>query len=171
MEHMIDRYTITTDKAKINVSYTHRYLSTQSYWAQNIPLEVVERSIEGALCFVVLHAGEQVGFARVITDGATFAYLADVFIDPAHRGQGLSKRLMEAVMHHPSLQGLRRFLLATRDAHGLYAQYGFTPLTFADRWMQVHKPDVYCPSPPQPLTGSSEEKGGKEQKEEREGEW
>lgn len=150
MERMMDSYTITTDKRKINVSYTHRYLSTGSYWARHIPLEVVERSIEGSLCFVVLHEGGQVGFARVITDGATFAYLADVFIDPAHRGKGLSKRLMEAIMEHPSLQGLRRFLLATRDAHGLYGQYGFTPLTAPERWMQVHKPDVY----PQPLKGS-----------------
>jgi GNAT superfamily N-acetyltransferase len=152
MEQITDCYTITTDKSKINVSYTHRFLSTESYWAQNIPLDVVKRSIEGALCFVVLHGGGQVGFARVITDGATFAYLADVFIDQAHRGKGLSKQLMQAIMDHPSLQGLRRFLLATRDAHSLYAQYGFTPLTAPDRWMQVHKPEVYL----QPLKGSLE---------------
>lgn len=143
MEQMTDTYTISTDKTKINVSYTHQFLSGESYWAPNIPREVVERSIEGALCFVVLHGDEQVGFARVITDGATFAYLADVFIDPAHRGKGLSKRLMQVIMDHPSLQGLRRFLLATRDAHRLYAQYGFTPLTAPDRWMQVHQPEVY----------------------------
>lgn len=143
MERIKDSYTITTDKGKINVSYTHHFLSTQSYWAENIPRDVVERSIEGSLCFVVLHEGAQVGFARVITDGATFAYLADVFIDPAHRGKGLSKWLMEVIVAHPSLQGLRRFLLATRDAHGLYGQFGFTPLTAPDRWMQVHKPEVY----------------------------
>ena len=143
MECIRDSYTITTDKVKINVSYTHGFLSTHSYWAENIPREVVERSIEGSLCFAVLHDSTQVGFARVITDGATFAYLADVFIDPAHRGQGLSKWLMEVIMAYPSLQGLRRFMLATRDAHALYAQYGFTPLTFADRWMQVHRPEVY----------------------------
>lgn len=152
MEQMTDTYTITTDKSKINVSYTHRFLSTASYWALHIPLDVVERSIEGSLCFVVLHGDEQVGFARVITDGATFAYLADVFIDDAHRGRGLGKQLMQVIMEHPSLQGLRRFLLATRDAHGLYQQYGFTPLTSPDRWMQVHRPDVY----PQPLKGSEE---------------
>ncbi|HEY1113690.1 MAG TPA: GNAT family N-acetyltransferase [Chitinophagaceae bacterium] len=143
MEQIIDNYTITTDKGKINVPYTHAFLSQASYWAENIPLAVVQRSIEGSLCFVVLHHDEQVGFARVITDGATFAYLADVFIDPAHRGRGLSKRLMEAILAHPSLQGLRRFMLATRDAHGLYRQYGFTPLTAPDRWMQVHQPEVY----------------------------
>lgn len=138
MEQMIDSYTISTDKRKINVSYTHAFLSKESYWARNIPRSVVERSIEGSLCFSVLHGGEQVGFARVITDGATFAYLADVFIDAGHRGRGLSKRLMESILAHPSLQGLRRFLLATRDAHGLYRQFGFGPLTFTDRWMQVH---------------------------------
>jgi GNAT superfamily N-acetyltransferase len=147
MEQMTDSYTISTDKGKINVSYTHQFLSTQSYWAANIPREVVERSIEGSMCFVVLHDGEQVGFARVITDGATFAYLADVFIDPAHRSKGLSKRLMQAIMDHPSLQGLRRFLLATRDAHALYKQFGFTPLPSPDPWMQVHKPDIYTPIP------------------------
>jgi GNAT superfamily N-acetyltransferase len=143
MEWILDSYTITTDKQKINVSYTHSFLSTQSYWAENIPVDVVKRSIEGSLCFVVLHEGQQIGFARVITDGATFAYLADVFIDARHRGKGLSKWLMRVIVGYPSLQGLRRFMLATRDAHDLYKQFGFQPLTFTDRWMQVHQPDVY----------------------------
>ena len=145
MEWTQNSYAITTDKGQIDVAYTHQYLSQHSYWAQNIPLDVVRRSIEGALCFVVLHQGRQVGFARVITDGATFAYLADVFIDPAHRGRGLSKWLMQVIMDYPTLQGLRRFLLATRDAHTLYQQFGFEPLTLPDRWMQVHRPDVYKP--------------------------
>jgi GNAT superfamily N-acetyltransferase len=143
MEWLRDTYTITTDKDKINLGYTHNYLSKESYWAQHIPLHVVRRSIEGSLCFAVLHEGKQVGFARVITDEATFAYLCDVFIDPGHRGLGLSKWLMQVIIDYPTLQGLRRFLLATRDAHDLYRQYGFTPLTLPDRWMQVHKPDVY----------------------------
>lgn len=143
MEWMQNGYTITTDKRKINLTYTHAFLSGQSYWAQQIPLDVVRRAVEGSLCFVVLHEGQQVGLARVITDEATFAYLCDVFIDGAHRGHGLSKWLMQVIMDYPTLQGLRRFLLATRDAHDLYRQYGFTPLTFPERWMQVHNPDVY----------------------------
>lgn len=142
MEWIKDEFILTTDKARIDVPYVHRFLS-QSYWAQDIPIEVVQRSIEGSLCFAIFHQRQQVGFARVITDGATFAYLADVFIDEAYRKKGLSKWLMECIQSHPSLQGLRRFLLATRDAHGLYTQFGFSPLMHADRWMQKHQPDVY----------------------------
>ena len=142
MEWIKDDYTVTTDKEKIDIPFVHRFLS-QSYWAENIPLEVVERSIQGSLCFAVFHRQNQIGFARVITDEATFAYLADVFIDERYRGKGLSKWLMEHIMSYPSLQGLRRFMLATRDAHGLYGQFGFTPLTHAERWMHIQKPDVY----------------------------
>lgn len=137
-----DDYCISTDKNKINIAYVHQFLS-QSYWAGNIPLDVVRRSVEGSLCFAVFHTGEQVGFARVITDEATFAYLADVFIDERFRGKGLSKWLMEIILSYPPLQGLRRFLLATRDAQELYKQFGFTQLTHADRWMQIHQPDIY----------------------------
>ena len=135
-------YSITTDKAKIDIDYTHQFLS-QTYWAEGIPREVVESSIHGSLCFAVFHQTQQVGFARVISDEATFAYLADVFIDPDYRGKGLSKWLMKIIMAYPTLQGLRRFLLATRDAHGLYEQFGFTPIPSVDPWMQVHKPDIY----------------------------
>ena len=142
MEWTKDDYHISTAKDKINVDYVHGFLS-QSYWAENIPVEIVRRSIEGSLCFAVFYGNEQIGFARVITDEATFAYLADVFIDERFRGRGLSKWLMEIIMAYPSLQGLRRFLLATRDAHGLYRQFGFAPLTFVDRWMQIHQPNVY----------------------------
>ena len=142
MEWTKDAFRIATDKEKINIPYVHAFLS-RSYWAENIPLEVVRRSIEGSLCFAVFHEEEQIGFARVITDAATFAYLADVFIDERYRGRGLSKWLMAVITAHPSLQGLRRFLLATRDAHGLYRQFGFGPLTFTDRWMQIHQPNVY----------------------------
>ena len=143
MEWTQNDYVITTDRGKINLAYTHAFLSQQSYWAQHVPPGVVQRSIEGSLCFTVLHKGGQAGLARVITDGATFAYLCDVFIDPAHRGLGLGRWLMEVIMDYPSLQGLRRFLLATLDAHDLYRPFGFAPLTFPERWMQVHKPDVY----------------------------
>ena len=139
---MKDDFIITTDKSKIDVSYVHQFL-THSYWAKNIPIETVHRSINGALCFSVFHLQQQIGFARVITDEATFAYLADVFIDKKFRGKGLSKWLMETIKNYPTLQGLRRFLLATQDAHGLYCQFGFEPLTNVDRWMHIHKPDIY----------------------------
>ncbi len=142
MEIVKEAYWITTDKEKIDVPFVHDFLS-QSYWAQGIPLEVVQRSIEGSLVFGLFHQEQQVGFARVITDEATFAYLADVFVTEAYRGQGLSKWLMQVITEHPSLQGLRRFVLLTRDAHGLYRQFGFTPITNHDAWMQIHQPDVY----------------------------
>ncbi|RTL57153.1 MAG: N-acetyltransferase [Sphingobacteriales bacterium] len=135
-------YSITTDTTFFNLEYIHNFL-THSYWAEGIPIETVQKSIENSLCFGVFHLGRQIGFARMITDKATFAYLADVFIDEAYRGKGLSKWLMEEILSHPELQGLRRMMLATRDAHGLYAQYGFVPLTFVDRWMNIHKPGIY----------------------------
>ena len=116
---------------------------TRSYWAEGISKEVIKRSIEGALCFGVFENDKQIGFARMITDKATFAYLADVFIIEEYRGLGLSKWLMEVIMSHPDLQGLRRMMLATRDAHGLYKKFGFTPLNNVDRWMQIQNPDVY----------------------------
>jgi GNAT superfamily N-acetyltransferase len=142
MEWIKDDYCINTDKDKINLAYVHHFLS-HSYWAEGIPLDVVRRSIEGSLCFAVFFKEEQIGFARVISDEATFAYLADVFIDERFRGRGLSKWLMEVILGYSTLQGLRRFLLATRDAHGLYRQAGFTQLTNTDPWMQIHQPDVY----------------------------
>lgn len=142
MEWRKDDYRISTDKNELNVDYVHHFLS-HSYWAENIPLAVVRRSIEGSLCFGVFYREEQIGFARVISDEATFAYLADVFIDERFRGRGLSKWLLEVILAYPGLQGLRRFLLATRDAHGLYQQFGFGQLTSVDRWMQIHQPDVY----------------------------
>jgi GNAT superfamily N-acetyltransferase len=135
-------YIIDTDKSKLDISFIHRYLTT-SYWAEGIPYETVKRSVEGSLCFGMYHLGKQMGFARVITDGATFAYLADVFIDENHRGKGLSKWLVKIILEHESVQGLRRFMLGTKDAHSLYKQFGFTALTNADRFMNIHKPDVY----------------------------
>ncbi|MCG8350842.1 MAG: GNAT family N-acetyltransferase, partial [Chloroflexales bacterium] len=116
---------------------------TQSYWAESIPIDIVQRSIEHSLSFGVYRTAQQVGFVRVISDYATFAYVGDVFILDEHRGQGLSKWLMQVVTEHPDLQGLRMWLLATRDAHGLYAQSGFEPLSAPERFMVKRDPDVY----------------------------
>jgi N-acetylglutamate synthase-like GNAT family acetyltransferase len=138
-------YEISTDRARLDVALIHRWLSEESYWAKGVPRDVVERSIENAICFGIFDAnGGQVGFARVITDKATFAYLADVFVLEAHRGKGLSKTLMAEILAHPELQDLRRWLLATWDAHGLYAQFGFTPLDRPERIMERRDPDVYA---------------------------
>jgi GNAT superfamily N-acetyltransferase len=126
----------------MDIDLIHSFL-TRSYWAEGISKEIVRRSIEGALCFGVFENDKQVGFARMITDRATFAYLADVFIIEEYRGLGLSKWLMEVIMSHPDLQGLRRMILATRDAHELYKKFGFTPLNNVDRWMHTHHPDIY----------------------------
>lgn len=139
-------YFISTDKSLLDLVYIQDYLCNQSYWAAGIPIETVKRSIDGSLCFGVYDKTRQIGFARVITDQATFGYLGDVFIDEHYRKQGLSKWLMEIIMAYPGLQGLRRFLLATRDAHGLYKQYGFEQLGSPERWMQVHNPEVYSRS-------------------------
>ena len=130
-----DDFIISTDKSKIDIVAVHNYLCNESYWAKNIPIDVVKKSIEGSCCFGLYNKNEQVGFARVITDHATFAYLADVFIAAAYRGRGLGKWLMEVIMKYPELQGLRRWLLATRDAHGLYAKSGFIPLDKPERIM------------------------------------
>ncbi len=135
-------YEITTDPARFDVQAIHAFLSS-SYWSPGVPRAVVERAIENSLCFGVLLGNAQVGFGRVITDRATLAYLADVYVLEEHRGKGLSKRLLDAVVSHPELHGLRRMLLATRDAHTLYAKYGFTPLAAPERMMEVHRPNVY----------------------------
>lgn len=141
-------YSISTNKHLLDIAVIHQYLSVESYWAKNIPLEVVKRSVEHSLCFGVYHHSTQIGFARVITDKATFAYLADVFILPQHRGKGLSKWLVATIHAHPDLQGLRRWILGTKDAHGLYAQFGWQPLPeeIVPRFMQLHNPDVYSKS-------------------------
>ncbi len=143
MEWRKGDFVISTDLTRIDVQTVHRYLNAESYWAAGIPLDVFRRSIEHALCFGLYKDSEQAGFGRVITDYATFAYLGDVFVLEAYRGQGLSKWLMSVIRRHPDLQGLRRWMLATRDAHGLYAQFGFSPLSAPDRWMEVCDPDVY----------------------------
>ena len=137
-------FLVSDDPARLDVDVIHGFL-TNSYWAKGIPLETVERSIRGALCFGVYDPdGALVGFARVVSDCATIAYLGDVFILESHRGRGLSKFLMECVTTHPALQGLRRWILLTRDAHDLYAKFGFQPLAAPDRYMERHDPDVYA---------------------------
>jgi GNAT superfamily N-acetyltransferase len=138
----MDQYEITCDKTRLDIDAIQRFLA-QSYWSPGVPRTVVERAIANSLCFAIFYENRQIGFARVVTDEATFAYLADVYVLPEHRGKGLSKRLMGEIMHHPDLQGLRRIMLATRDAHTLYEKFGFKPLAAPDRMMEVHDPDVY----------------------------
>ena len=140
-----DGYLISTDPAKLDTRAIHRYLSEDSYWAQQIPYDVVQRSLANSLCFGLYHEGRQAGFARLVTDKATFAYLADVFILPEHRGKGLSKWMLSVIHAHPELQGLRRWMLGTKDAHGLYEQFGWQPLSeeAKRRLMQLHQPAVY----------------------------
>ena len=135
-------YSISTDKGRLDVAVIHGFL-TMSYWAAGVPMDVVKRSIEHSLAFGVFKEDQQVGFARIITDYATFAYLGDVFILEPFRGRGLSKWLMEVIVGHPELQGLRRWMLLTRDAHGLYRQVGFTEPSHPERYMEMHFADVY----------------------------
>jgi GNAT superfamily N-acetyltransferase len=142
-EQTRDNYLISTDKSLLNVDFIHQFLAGQSYWATNIPIETVRNSLHLSLCFGVYHAQSQIGFARVISDFATIAYLGDVFIDTEYRGRGLSKWLMQCVVEHPHLQGLRRWILGTMDAHNLYTQFGFTPLSKPERWMERFNPNVY----------------------------
>ena len=135
-------YDVSTDKARFDIEAIHAFLA-RTYWSPGVPRAVVERAIEHSLCFGVFHGDAQVGFARVVTDRATFAYLADVYLLEAHRGRGLARRLVGEILAHPELQGLRRIMLATRDAHGLYAKFGFQPLGKPERMMELHRPDVY----------------------------
>ena len=133
---------ISDDKSLLQPALIHQFL-TNSYWAKDIPLATVLRSIENSICFGVYDGQQQIGFARVVSDKSTFAYLADVFILEAYRGKGLSKRLIKYILDHPALQGLRRWMLATRDAHDLYAKFGFQPMEIPERWMEKHMPGVY----------------------------
>jgi GNAT superfamily N-acetyltransferase len=137
-----EAYAISTDPARLDVEMIHRFLDTSSYWAQGRTLETVRRSIEHSLNFGIYEGETQVGFARVITDYATFAWLADVFVLEAHRGRGLGKWLVEVMLAHPSLQGFRRWLLATKDAHELYRQYGFDELKRPERFMERADPQL-----------------------------
>jgi GNAT superfamily N-acetyltransferase len=142
----MNTFFISTDKEKLDIEMIHQFLSEEAYWCKNIPLHVVEKSIQHSMCFGVYTKTQQVGFARVITDNATFAYLCDVFILPGYRGNQLSKMLMDTIMKHPQLQGLRRWMLGTADAHGLYLQFGWSPIADAKRWMEVHNKNVYTQS-------------------------
>jgi GNAT superfamily N-acetyltransferase len=143
IEHQRGEFLISTSRERLSVDVVHRFL-TNCYWAKGIPREVVARSIEQSLCFGIYEDSDaQVGFARVVSDFATVAYLGDVFVLESHRGRGLSKWLMECVVQHPALQNLRRWILLTRDAHGLYSKFGFTPVKSPERYMELHRPDVY----------------------------
>ena len=143
-----DDFIISTDKSKINITAVHDYLSKESYWAKNISLDIVTKAIEGAFCFGVYKKEQdtsitQIGFARVITDKATFGYIADVFILEPYRGKGLSKWLMHEIMNHPELQGFRGWMLGTKDAHSLYEQFGFKRLQHSERIMRLSLLDSY----------------------------
>jgi GNAT superfamily N-acetyltransferase len=140
MEERKAEYRISTDQSLLNIPMIHKYLSESTYWATERPLDVVEKSIQNSLCFGIYKNKEQVGFARVITDYATFAWLADVFILEEHRGRGLGKWLMDVIIAHPDLQGFRRWVLATKDAHELYRRYGFSELKRPERFMERSDP-------------------------------
>ena len=139
-------YELSDDPARVDVDAIHGFL-TSAYWSVGIPRDTVARALAHSLAFGLYHRGETVGFARFVTDHATFAYLADVFVLPEHRGQGLATWLVGTALTHPDLTGLRRVLLATRDKHALYARFGFAPLARPERFMEIHDPDVYQPPP------------------------
>ncbi len=141
-----NEFEISTDKRRLDIAMVHDFLANQSYWAKGIPLEVMKKAIDHALCFGVYHQGRQVGFGRVVTDYATTAYVGDVFIIEGYRGRGLGKRLVETIVNHRELAGLRLWFLGTRDAHELYRKYGFKKVSgtpFMERLMAILNPDVY----------------------------
>ena len=142
-EKTINDFLFSTHKSKLQLEVIYNYLSKESYWAQNIPLDIVKQSIDGSVCFGIYLKNKQIGYARVITDCATFGYLADVFVLEEHRGKGLSKELMKFIMAHPSFKKLRRFMLATKDAQGLYKQFGFNQLAMPERIMEIKFFDTY----------------------------
>jgi N-acetylglutamate synthase-like GNAT family acetyltransferase len=137
-----ENFTVTCDPAKIDAGVVSTFLAS-SYWAKGIPEQTVAKSLANSLCFALLDGDQQVGFAKVISDRATIAYLNDVFVLPEYRGRGLAKWMMECVLSHPELQGLRRWVLATRDAHGFYKQFGFTALSKPEVFMELLDPNVY----------------------------
>jgi GNAT superfamily N-acetyltransferase len=143
MEWARDGFTVSDDPARLDRGVIHRFLAESSYWARNIPSASLDKALRNSLCFALLERERQIGFARVVSDRATLAYLADVFVLPEFRGRGLAKWLLTCVLEHPELQGLRRWILGTRDAHGLYAKLGFTPLKRPDTFMERHDPNVY----------------------------
>lgn len=136
-------YLVTTDKARLDLADIHAWLSTEAYWCKGIPMEVVRTAFENSFVCGIVFQEKTVGYARLITDYATFAYLADVFVMQQHRGKGLSKAMMDVLMNQPWVSGLRRMMLATLDAHGLYTQYGFTALPHPERIMVKALRDAY----------------------------
>ena len=143
MEINDNGFIFSDDINLVDVKAVHHYLSTQSYWAKEIPLAIVQKSITNSLCFGVYKNGKQVGFSRWVTDRATFAYLCDVYIENDFRGLGLSKKLMSLMLFHPDLQSLRTYCLATLDAHQLYAQFGFKPVANPEKLMEIRISDIY----------------------------
>lgn len=143
MEWQQGDFLISTDKTRLNISYVHEYLSNESYWAAGIPIDIVEKSIENSICFGIYKDNQQIGFARLITDEATFGYLADVFVDKEYRSQGLGKWLMKVITDLPFVSHLRGLMLATKDAHSLYEQFGFTQLDAPERYMRIQRSNVY----------------------------
>jgi GNAT superfamily N-acetyltransferase len=138
-----DGFCISTERARLDLCAIHHFLSTQSYWSLNIPFSRVEAAVAHSLNFGLYQKEQQIGFARIVTDFSTVAYLADVYVLPEFRGRGLSKWLMQTIMDYPELQGLRRLILSTMDAHGLYKQSGWKPVAYPERWMEVFDRDVY----------------------------
>ncbi|MBP6004298.1 MAG: GNAT family N-acetyltransferase [Pyrinomonadaceae bacterium] len=140
---MDNKFEIDSDRSRLDVDAIHDFLANESYWAQTRTREQTETAIANSICFGVYDGERQIGFARVVSDRATFAYIGDVYVIDEYRGRGLSKWLMETILAHPDLQGLRRWVLATRDAHGLYRQFGFDKLKHPDRWMELPAPNAY----------------------------
>ncbi|WP_100077673.1 GNAT family N-acetyltransferase [Chryseobacterium camelliae] len=138
-----DQFCISTDKSRLDIDAVHEFLSTKAYWCLNIPKAKVQAAIQNSMCFGVYLNEKQIGFARIISDFSTIAYLGDVYILEEYRGNGLSKWLMETIMNHPDLQGLRRWILLTGDAHGLYRQFGWTDIADPTKWMELHNKNVY----------------------------
>lgn len=136
-------FLISDDKALLDIQAIHHYLSEESYWSEGIPLDTLINAIDNSLCFGVYSNNQTIGFARIISDFATFAYLCDVYVLKEYRGKGISKQLIAFIMQHPSLKGLRRWMLMTKDAHGLYHQFGWKPLASPDKAMEINYPDIY----------------------------
>ncbi len=143
MEIQKGEFTISTDRSRLDVDEIQRFLVEDSYWARERTLDQTKAAIDNSICFGLYHHDKLIGFARVVSDKATFAYIGDVFVLEEYRGRGLSKWLMQVIVEYPELQGLRRWVLATRDAHGLYSQFEFAPLRFPERWMEKTAPNAY----------------------------
>ncbi|HJV19580.1 MAG TPA: GNAT family N-acetyltransferase [Sediminibacterium sp.] len=143
INHSFGEYLFSSDPSLMQWDQIHHWLANEAYWSKDIPFDTVRSAGENAFCIGVFYLGTQIGYARIITDYTTFGYLADVYILEEHRGRGLSKAMMHSIMELGWVKGLRRFLLATRDAHGLYRQYGFEPIAIPDRFMEINQPDIY----------------------------